>query len=212
MKISPTTFEQDLRGRLLDLVYGQWHDLGVPFSVTVRPDAVEVIDPEALLWCSFEFLPTEPRLQEGVTAWLDVRGDCIIRQRIKRLATRGDPRTGIWHAADKTRKSRLDAGHKLEAPAEPCHGLDSSAEVSAGWNIRHPAGWRRAHRQSCSERETSSGPTCGTRCWCTCLRVRMAASSRRSSDGRATPIAASRKQPRDGKRPGPPSRKRSVPA
>jgi len=124
MKTSLTTFEADLRGRLLDVVHGQWHDLGVPFSNSVRPNAAEVIDPEALLWCSLEFLPTEPRLLEGVTAWLRTHGDYIIRQRIKRLATKGDPRTGIWHAVDRTRKPRP------EVPTEPCHGQDSAAEVS----------------------------------------------------------------------------------
>ena len=124
MKTSPTTFEEDLRGRLLDVVHGQWHDLGVPFSNPLRANAAEVIDPEALLWCSLEFLPTEPRLLEGLTAWLRTHGGCIIRQRIKRLATKGDPRTGIWHALDRTRNPRP------EVPAEPCHGLNSPANVT----------------------------------------------------------------------------------
>jgi len=124
MKTWLTTFEQDLRRRLLDVVHGQWHDLGLPFSNPLRPNAGEIIDPEALLWCSLEFLPTEPRLREGVTAWLDTQGKYIIRQRIKRLATKGDPRIGIWHVLDRTRTSRP------EVPTEPCHGLDSAAEVS----------------------------------------------------------------------------------
>ena len=123
MKTSLTTFEAALRERLLDVVHGQWHALGVPFSNRLPSDTAEVIDPEALLWCSLEFLPTEPRLREGVTAWLATRGNYIIRQRVKRLTTNGDPRIGIWHAVDRTRESRP------EVPAEPCHGLDSPAKV-----------------------------------------------------------------------------------
>ena len=123
MKTSLTTFDTALRERLLDVVYGQWQALGIPFSSRQPSDAAEVIDPEALLWCSLEFLPTEPRLREGVVAWLAKRGDCLIRQRIKHLATVGDPRTGIWKALDKPRESRP------VAPAEPCHGLDSAADV-----------------------------------------------------------------------------------
>jgi len=124
MKTSLTTFEAALRERLLDVVHGQWHALGAPFSNWLPSDASEVIDPEALLWCSLEFLPTEPRLREGVTAWLATRGNYIIRQRIKRLTTKGDPRIGIWNAVDRTRKPRP------QVPTKPCHGLGSPAEVS----------------------------------------------------------------------------------
>jgi hypothetical protein len=60
-----TTFESALRQHLLDLLYAQWHELGVPFAAPLHcPD--EVIDPEALLWCSLAMMPADPRLREGV--------------------------------------------------------------------------------------------------------------------------------------------------
>ena len=61
------TFEHAFRQRLLDVIYAQWGELGAPFSD--RRDWNDVIDPEALLWCSLEFLPTEPRLAETVLEW-----------------------------------------------------------------------------------------------------------------------------------------------
>jgi len=120
-----TTFEHDLRERLLDVVYGQWHALGVPFSQTLRAEATDVIDPEALLWCSLEFLPTEPRLREGVAAWLAVRGNYIIRQKVKRLVAREDARADIWCALEGVPELRRGV-----VTPEPCHGVASSSEVS----------------------------------------------------------------------------------
>lgn len=124
MKTSHTTFENDLRERLLDVVYAQWYLLGVPFSPSRQPVVTEVIDPEALLWCSLEFLPTEGRLREGVRAWLKAYDSQIIRHRVNRVAKTGEPRTRIWRAL-------IDSSCvKEHVPAEPCHGLDSIDEVA----------------------------------------------------------------------------------
>jgi hypothetical protein len=123
MTISLTTFERDFRERLLDVIHGQWHDLGVPFSEVLHLESTEVIDPEALIWCSLEFLPTEARLREGVGAWLRAHGNYVIRQRLNRLARKEEPRTSIWHVLDKPDRAQPDV------PAEPCHGLDSPEDV-----------------------------------------------------------------------------------
>lgn len=124
MTTSPTTSEATLRERVLDVVYGQWYQLGVPFSPSHRPPREEVVDPEALIWCSLEFLPTEPRLLEGVTAWLQAYGDQVIHRRLNRVAKPVDPRTSIWRAL-------ISAGRaKGGRPSEPCHGLDAQSEVS----------------------------------------------------------------------------------
>jgi len=124
MKNSLTTFERDVRERLLDVVAGQWHDLGVPFSAAPAPNSAEVIDPEALLWCSLEFFPTDPRLREGVVAWLHTYRNCIIRQRVNRLAKAGEPRTSIWQALLGWKNQRS------EPPGEPCYGLASATDVT----------------------------------------------------------------------------------
>jgi hypothetical protein len=44
---SQITFESQFRERLLDIIYGQWALLGIPFSQAGHTD--EVIDPEALI-------------------------------------------------------------------------------------------------------------------------------------------------------------------
>lgn len=114
-------FEQELRRRLLDVVYSQWRDLGVPFTADLR--AAEIIDPEALLWCSLEFLPTEPRLCEGVLSWLAEHKNDLIRQRLNKRASGGDPRASIWRVLIK--------GQPPLPPEEPCHGFDAPADVIA---------------------------------------------------------------------------------
>lgn len=119
MTTSLITFENKIRERLLDVVYRQWHEFGVPFSLSHQPESVEIIDPEALLWCSLEFLPTEPRLWEGVQSWLQTHDGYIIQQRIKRVSKAPDPRTCLWRTLFKLNRS------EPESPTEPCYGLDS---------------------------------------------------------------------------------------
>jgi len=122
MTNSVTTFEEQLRERLLDIVHAQWHELGVPFSLS-HPGSAEVIDPEALLWCSLEFLPTEPRLKENVLFWLSVNRQNLIRHRINRHAHDGDPRTNIWHVLDGATR------RQAKRPNESCVGLASTDDV-----------------------------------------------------------------------------------
>jgi hypothetical protein len=120
------TFERVFRERLLDLLYGQWGILGAPFSDRGSPG--EVIDPEALLWCSLEFLPTEPRLSEAVRDWIRANEPYLVRQRLYKIRDRHDPRAIIWRALDdNARAPEVELG----AITEPCHGLVSPSEVVA---------------------------------------------------------------------------------
>jgi hypothetical protein len=121
------TFENTFRQRLLDLIYGQWGTLGAPFSDRGPQDGNEVIDPEALLWCSLEFLPTEPRLSEAVLEWLGTNEDYLVRQRVYKIRNRNDPRAIIWQALDHRPRTPKN---ELEPPSEPCHGLISPTEVA----------------------------------------------------------------------------------
>ncbi len=130
MPTSLATFEPAFRERLLDLVYGQWHQLGAPFS-TVTSDSTEVIDPEALLWCSFEFLPSEPRLAETVVEWLHAYGDQLIRQRLKKRATSDDPRTRIWRALDTKHRPVLEEPAAVIHEPEPSEGIAAFLERTA---------------------------------------------------------------------------------
>lgn len=123
---SHTTFEDRFRHQLLDLVYGQWAILGAPYSVSVAPLAQHVIDPEGLLWCSLEFLPTEPRLTEAVLEWLCLNEDQLVRQRIHKHGRRGDPRSVIWRALD----ARPTPAAPADSPSETCHGLLSARQVT----------------------------------------------------------------------------------
>ncbi len=120
MKTSLTTFELSLREWLLNLVHEQWRALGVPFSAPQPPRTIEVIDPEALLWCSLEFFPTQPRLCEQVLAWWASNDPSLLRPRIRKFAqVRPDPRGFIWHALDPQWK---------ESPKELTESIDGQAE------------------------------------------------------------------------------------
>jgi hypothetical protein len=118
------TFEHTFRQRLLDLLFGQWAILGLPFSN--RGPLNEVIDPEALVCCSLEFLPTEPRLAEAVVEWVRSNESYVVRQRIYKQLVGTDPRAIIWEAVDGRARN---ARGQVETPTGICHGLASPAEA-----------------------------------------------------------------------------------
>jgi len=126
MTTSLTTSEHRVRDWLLDLLHSQWRTLGVPFSVAQPPRPEEAIDPEALLWCSLEFLPTQPRLKEQALAWWSDNRQTVLVPRIRKFARASDdPRASIWHALDpEWRAGPLQ-------PAVPCHGQSSVADLHA---------------------------------------------------------------------------------
>ncbi len=109
MTNSLTTFETELRERLLNVLYSQWQQLGAPFNSPIEPSRTEIIDPEALLWCSLEFFPTEPRLREGVTAWYKAHKKSIIRRRIPAKNNPDDLRTSLWN--DLENKTSIEEYH-----------------------------------------------------------------------------------------------------
>ena len=126
MTISLTTFEHRTRDWLLDLLHSQWRTLGVPFSAAQSPRAEEAVDPEALLWCSLEFFPTQPRLAEQALAWWSENGHAVLVPRIRKFAEgEGDPRALIWHALD----TQWRKGTK--PPKTPCYGQKSVAGLKA---------------------------------------------------------------------------------
>jgi hypothetical protein len=126
MKTSLTTFEHRIRDWLLDLLHSQWRSLGVPTTAGQPVRAEEAIDPEALLWCSLEFFPTQPRLKEQALAWWSENSQAVLVPRIRKFAHAGnDPRELIWHALDKQwRKSPT-------SPETPCYGQKSVGELKA---------------------------------------------------------------------------------
>ncbi|NOZ56682.1 MAG: hypothetical protein GXO73_07835 [Calditrichaeota bacterium] len=124
MKTSLTTFEHRIRDWLLDLLHSQWRTLGIPFSVERPVWPEEAIDPEALLWCSLEFFPTQPRLQEQVLAWWSDNSHAILVPRIRKLAQiTDDPRALIWSALDPQWKK------SPKPPIAPCYGQKSVDEL-----------------------------------------------------------------------------------
>ena len=124
---SQFTFEKNFRQALLDLIYKQWSELGAPFSERGGVQSESVIDPEALIWCSLEFLPTEPRLCEFVVEWIAENENQIVRQRIIKASKPGDPRNLLWRLLDRrTARKKTDA----TIPSEPFHGLTSGDEVT----------------------------------------------------------------------------------
>lgn len=125
MTTSPTTFEDRFRHALLELVHEQWRALGVPFETSLAgrrgPAILEVIDPEALVWCSLEWIPAEPRLEEGIRAWLRHHRGLLIGQRLKKFAAGDDPRAARWKDLLSTAAVRPDRDPKPigEPSAEP---------------------------------------------------------------------------------------------
>jgi predicted transcriptional regulator len=120
MKTSLTTFEHRIRDWLLHLLHNQWRALGVPFSVKqpLRPE--EAIDPEALFWCSLEFFPTQPRLQEQVLAWWAGNVESLLLPRIRKFAqAQADPRASIWRVLDPQWR------RNPKPPSEQCYGQKS---------------------------------------------------------------------------------------
>jgi hypothetical protein len=113
---SQDTFEHLFREQLLDLIYAQWTKLCASFSTRSAINDAEVIDPEALLWCSLEFLQAEPRLGEAVRAWVASNENYLVRQRIYKLCTENDPRTPIWEALDRR---SANSKTELELPSKP---------------------------------------------------------------------------------------------
>jgi len=124
MKTSLTTFENQIHDWLLDLLYSQWRVLGVPFSTSQPQHPDEIIDPDALLWCSLEFFSSEPRLCEQVVSWLASNDQSLLRPRIRKFArAKPDPRASIWHVLDPQWKS------DVEKPACPCYRQKSLDEL-----------------------------------------------------------------------------------
>ena len=124
MRSSLTTYEHRLREWLLNLLYAQWRSLGIPFSASPPSRPREPIDPEALLWCSLEFFPTQPRLCEQVLAWLASNDQSLLRPRIRKFARGQDePRAFLWQ--------QLDPQWRVAPPppSRPCYGQRTASDL-----------------------------------------------------------------------------------
>ena len=79
-----TDFRPELRSRLLDLVWRQWTCAGLEGRIEAWSGSV--IDPEALLLFTCTIGRHDQRLFDGVLEWLDINGNFINVQRLKRIA------------------------------------------------------------------------------------------------------------------------------
>jgi len=79
-----TDFRPEFRDRLLDLVWRQWTCAGL--EGRAESWSGSVVDPEALLLFTCTIGRHDQRLFDGVLEWLDVNGDFINVQRLKRIA------------------------------------------------------------------------------------------------------------------------------
>ncbi len=144
-----TTYESRVREWVLNLLYAQWRSLGIPFSAAPLLRPREAIDPEALLWCSLEFFPTQPRLCEQVLAWLANNDQSLLRPRIRKFARKEDgPRAFLWKALDP----HWDAEPKL--PPRPCYGQQTAHDLSefvSGLANRTQAAKRERHKPGVPE-------------------------------------------------------------
>jgi len=111
MKTSPTTSREDrVREALLDVLHAQWREFGVPFQAPAFDHPLEVIDPEALLWCSLAFFSSEARLEEGVRSWFTTNRARVNTQRLNTLAKRNEnephesARVSAWRSINGLRR------------------------------------------------------------------------------------------------------------
>ena len=126
MTTSPTTsLEPRVRGALLDVLHAQWRELGVPLQAPPFKHLLEVIDPESLLWCSFHFFGSEPRVEEAVRSWYAANRSRINTQRLNTLARRNQddplesPRIAAWKSLNGPRRlvTRKNIGVIASSPA-----------------------------------------------------------------------------------------------
>jgi hypothetical protein len=126
MKTSPTTSrEERARAALLDVLHAQWRELGVPFQAPAFEHPLEVIDPEALLWCSLHFFGSEPRLEEAVRSWFTTNRARVNTQRLNTLARRNEQepaeatRVAAWRSISGLRRlvTRKHVGLAASTPA-----------------------------------------------------------------------------------------------
>jgi len=126
MKTSPTTSrEERTRAALLDVLHAQWRELGVPFQAPAFEHPLEVIDPEALLWCSLHFFGSEPRLEEAVHSWFTTNRARVNTQRLNTLARRNEQepaeatRVAAWRNTNGLRRlvTRKHVGLAASTPA-----------------------------------------------------------------------------------------------
>ncbi|MBS3820750.1 MAG: hypothetical protein GVY16_04220 [Planctomycetes bacterium] len=152
MKTSLTTFEHRIRDWLLDLLHSQWRALGVPVSAGQPARGEEAIDPEALLWCSLEFFPTQPRLKEQALAWWSENSQAVLVPRIRKFTQGGDdPRELIWHALDK------QWWKSPKPPKTPCYGQKSVGELKSFCaDLEHQAGQKAELRQQPGKAENTN--------------------------------------------------------
>lgn len=79
-----TDYRSELLDHLLDLAWRQWTSAGL--MGRAAPWSGSVIDPEALLLFTCTIGRHDQRLFDGVLEWLNVNGDFINVQRLKRIA------------------------------------------------------------------------------------------------------------------------------
>jgi hypothetical protein len=79
-----TDFRSEFLDHLLDLAWRQWTSIGLLGRAV--PWSHSVIDPEALLLFTCTIGRHDQRLFDGVLEWLNVNGDFINIQRLKRIA------------------------------------------------------------------------------------------------------------------------------
>ncbi len=126
MKTSLTTSEHRIRDWLLDLLHSQWRALGVPLSVPRPAPHEEAIDPEALLWCSLEFFPTQPRFKEQALAWWCENDQAVLVPRIGKFGKiQGDPKILNSRALGTQRRSDSNSA------TVPRQGWKSVEELTA---------------------------------------------------------------------------------
>jgi hypothetical protein len=108
MATSATGFRDDVRDRLLALLWRQWSAIGVAGYSEVPETCV--VDPEALLLLTLTVGRHDARLYDAVLEWLDLNGDHLNAQRLQNLVPSFGPhaRAGLGAIAERlSRRSEV---------------------------------------------------------------------------------------------------------
>lgn len=130
----PTFKSKRIDEALLDLVWGQWGELGVPGTVPASSDTF--IDLEALVLLTAELAEVDPRLRDEAIGWLSKFERHVSRSRIRHLAQRIEDRGQFDRFLATLSKAARGRWPSVDAEAMPFRAGGSRAALG---DLRRPA-------------------------------------------------------------------------
>lgn len=114
MVTSLITLKDELEKISLDIIYSQWCELGC--NLNAKPIGNYLIDHDALLWFSLEFVHKDARLREQIAYWLDENPGYISKSIVKKSAeNKNDSRMAILDDLLTKKRTKFDLKNKIDS-------------------------------------------------------------------------------------------------